>query len=364
MYRSFFGLVKAPFSMTADPDSMMQTAQHREALGGLTYSILARRGIAVMTGDVGTGKTTILGKVLRFLEAREVTTSVILNPTLNTTEFLEAVMLGFGLQPDRSKTQCLRTLEEFLVKKYEEGKSATLFVDEAHSLPRPLLEEIRLLGNIERGDAKLLQILLLGQNELDEMLNREDFRQLKQRIALRFSIGPLMEREVEPYIRHRWSYAGGTLPPPFTPSAIEGVRRWSRGFPRLINAICDNALLLAFAEESKSVTDAHVHAAAEDLQLQAKTAAPAPIASATTVSTTAVPAAVMPTATIPATKVPATVAVSAAGTAPESKPAIGEIALAPGSFRTLERYTNGSEPRSFLTRCAGWLGFAHTNSNA
>ena len=363
MYRSFFGLIKDPFSMTADPDSMMQTAQHREALGGLTYSILARRGIAVMTGDVGTGKTTILGKVLRFLEARDVTTSVILNPTLNTAEFLEAVMLGFGLHPVRSKTQCLRALEEFLLKKHEEGKIATLFVDEAHSLPRPLLEEIRLLGNIERGDAKLLQILLLGQNELDEMLNREDLRQLKQRIALRFSIGPLMDREVEPYIRHRWSRAGGTLPPPFTAPAIESVRRWSKGFPRLINAICDNALLLAFAEESKTVTDTHVHGAAEDLQLQGKMTSSAPVASAAAAPTTAAPAAVTPTAAMPAATVPAPAAANGAGTAQQSRPA-GEIAVAPGSFRTLERYNNGSEPRSFLTRCAGWLGFAHTNSNA
>jgi general secretion pathway protein A len=344
MYRSFFGLTKDPFSMAADPDLMMQTAQHREALGGLTYSILARRGIAVMTGDVGTGKTTILGKVLRFLEARDVTTSVILNPTLNTAEFLEAVMLGFGLQPVRSKTQCLRSLEEFLVKKHEEGKIATLFVDEAHSLPRPLLEEIRLLGNIERGEAKLLQILLLGQNELDEMLNREDLRQLKQRIALRFSIGPLMEREVEPYIRHRWSRAGGALPPPFSAPAIEAIRRLSKGFPRLINAICDNALLLAFAEESKVVTDAHVHAAAEDLHLQGKAAAavvPQPVATPST------------STSVPTFK----------DAAAQSK-AVGEVALTPGSFRTLERYNNGSEPRSFLTRCAGWLGFAHTNSNA
>ena len=271
MYRTFFELTKDPFSMTADPEFLMFTPQHREALAGLAYSIMARRGIAVLSGDVGTGKTTILTKALQLFASTGVRTSVILNPILNPAEFMEAVLLGFGIEQfPESKTLRLRVLEQFLTASGAAGKTAALIVDEAHALPAALLEEIRLLGNFEYKDQKLLQILLVGQNELDGILNCENLRQLKQRIALRFTIGPLGEAEVGKYISYRWAQAGGPLPVPFSAAAIAAVWKASGGFPRLINAVCDNALLLALGESSKTVTDQHVVTASVDLHLSQK----------------------------------------------------------------------------------------------
>ena len=373
MYRTFFRLTKDPFSMSADPEFLMQTRQHREALAGLTYAILGRRGISVLAGDVGTGKTTILTKVLQLLGTQGVRTSVILNPTLNSKEFLEAVMFGFGIElVPESKAQRLRTLEAFLVKTSETGKLATLIVDEAHLLSPALLEEIRLLGNIEFAHTKLLQIVLLGQNELDELLNRDSLRQFKQRIALRFSIGPLSGAEVAAYIEHRWSRGGGTLPVPFSPEALKAVQSLSKGIPRVINALCDNALLLAFGQQTMAVTREHVEEAALDLHLiptaeigkQASAAAPmvAPgMASETRVSaasTVVVPPASRPVAGLPAAATAITRTPTPAVEAPESHTGAPSV-VAAQPFRTFEQFQVEPQARSLFSRCAGWLGLAH-----
>lgn len=267
MYNRSFGLRRNPFNMTPDPSFLFLTAQHREALVGLTYAIMQRKGFIVLTGEAGTGKTTLLARVLQFIPASQVQSSVILNPTLTPAEFLEMALLDFGVtNVPSSKAQRLWTLRNLLLKAREQGRVSALIIDEAHKLSREVLEEIRLLGNFEEADEKFLQIVLIGQNELDEALNREDLRQLKQRIAVRLSIAPLASPEVGQYIRHRWLRAGGNHPP-FSSDAVSLVANASHGIPRLINGLCDNALTLAFGEGSSAVETRHVQASAVDLHL-------------------------------------------------------------------------------------------------
>ena len=331
MYESFFGLTKFPFSTTADPDFLLLTGQHREALAGLSYSIATRRGITILTGDVGTGKTTLVRRALRYFPENKICTSVVSNPVLSPPEFLEAVLDGFGLEPvPPSKTRRLGRLEAYFSVLLETGHTPALIVDEAHALTFELLEEIRLLGNLEHGDTKLLSILLCGQTELDAKLDCQELRQLRQRIAHRFTIGPLRQSEVAPYVEHRWSKGGGTLPSPFTEEAVRAVANASRGLPRLINTVCDNALLAAFSEQSKSITAKHVETAACDLKLA--------------------PAAPQPAAALDPEPEPAATAlpVAAAGRA-------GQATMTP--LRTLSNYHVANE--SFWTRWAGRLGLAN-----
>jgi len=270
MYQAYFGLDKTPFPMTPDPGCVYLTSQHAEAISGLVFGILDRKGYLLLTGEAGLGKTTALTAALQLVTKSKVQSSLILNPALSTNEFLEAVMLDFGMDNiPESKAQRLRMLQSFLLRGDAEGRVSVVIIDEAHKLSVELLEEIRLLGNFDFADHKLLQIVLVGQNELGPMLNRDDLRQLKQRIAIRLSLRPLDRDGVGHYIQFRWKKAGGTGPAPFSVEAVEGINRWSQGIPRLINAICDNALLLAFAEESHSVEASQVWEASRDLDLTA-----------------------------------------------------------------------------------------------
>jgi len=267
MYNDFFGLLHAPFKMTPDPNCLFMTRQHREALAGLTYAILEQKGLVVLTGDAGTGKTTLLSRALQTLPANRVKSSVVLNPTLTASEFLELALLDFGFtNVPTSKAQRIAALQDFLLHGQSEGRITALIVDEAHKLSPEVMEEIRLLGNFEAPDQKLLQIVLLGQSELDLLLNRQDLRQFKQRIALRLSIAPLLNTEVEQYIRYRWAKAGGTAAP-FTYEAVEAIVQISSGIPRVINALCDNSLMLAVGEGVRTVQKAHILQAAADLYL-------------------------------------------------------------------------------------------------
>jgi general secretion pathway protein A len=268
MYSQYFGLRKSPFAMTPDPACLMLTEQHREALAGLTYAILGRKGFIALIGEAGSGKTTLLARVLERLPVDQVYSSVILTPTLTSAEFLELMLLDFGLSDiPTSKAQRLMMLQRFLVDAQRRGRIVLLVVDEAHKLTPDVLEEIRLLGNFERPDQKLLQIVLAGQNELDDILERGDLRQLKQRISMRLCIGPLRAAEVQQYVGFRWMNAGGAQSAPFSPEAIAQLVRCSHGIPRLINSLCDNALMLAFGEGSISITADHVSSAARDLAI-------------------------------------------------------------------------------------------------
>jgi general secretion pathway protein A len=280
MYKDFFGLNKYPFSMAPDPGCVFLTPNHREAISGITYSIMTRKGFLVLTGDAGTGKTTVLSRVLKFLAPSNVQASMIHHPTLKANEFLEMVMLDFGIVdiPD-SKARRLLKLNEFVLEAYRSGKTSVLIIDEAHKLNADLLEEVRLLGNLDMGDQKLLQIVLAGQTELDQLFRREELRQLKQRIAVRVTLSRLTDGDLPEYIRYRWRAAGGKANPPFSAAAVEQVLRASKGIPRLINSICDNALLVAFANQSSVVEAAHVIEAATDLDQLAEPERPAVSAS-------------------------------------------------------------------------------------
>jgi general secretion pathway protein A len=265
MYQDSFGLRKQPFSLTPDPAFLFLTEQHRAALAGLTCAILQRKGLSVMTGDAGTGKTTLLVRTLQFLPASRLQCSVIMHPTLTPSEFLELTLLDFGVTDiPSSKAQRLWKLRALLLEAQREGKASALIVDEAHKLSPEVLEEIRMLGNFEDAAQKCLQVLLVGQSELDATLNREDLRQLKQRISGRLSLAALEPAQVGEYIRHRWLRAGGAEPP-FTVEAIEDIARASQGIPRVINVLCDNALISAFEDRSSQVLDCHVRAAAANL---------------------------------------------------------------------------------------------------
>jgi general secretion pathway protein A len=267
MYNHFFGIQRAPFNLTSDPDFLYLTPQHREALAGLSYAILARKGFVVLTGSAGTGKTTLLTRIMQHLPVASVQYSVILNPTLSPSEFLEAVLMDFGFKDiPASKAQRISQLQNFLWEAHRTGKISALIVDEAHKLSLDVLEEIRLLGNFESPNEKLLQVALVGQCELDDMLNSQPLGQFKQRIARRMAISSLGAEEVGPYIQHRWTIAGGK-DAPFSAEAVASISQSTRGIPRLINLICDNALIDAFADGSAMVEARHVIGVCRDLHL-------------------------------------------------------------------------------------------------
>jgi len=268
MYEQYFGLRKNPFVMAPDPAFLFLTAAHREALAGLTYAVLSRKGFLVLTGEAGTGKTTLLSTILHSIPASRANFSLVLNPMLTPAEFLELALLDFGIpEVPVSKAQRLMLLQQYLVEAHRQGKVSVLIVDEAHKLGPDLLEEIRLLTNFETAEGKLLQIVLAGQSELNALLARQDLRQLKQRIAVRLAIRPLTPAEVEHYLRHRWARAGASADLPFRAEAIEGITRWSQGIPRVVNAICDNALLLAYGAGVSSIGAEQIREAAQDLDL-------------------------------------------------------------------------------------------------
>jgi general secretion pathway protein A len=267
MYAQHFGLQKNPFGLTPDPSFLFLTEQHREALVGLTYAITQRKGYVTLTGEVGTGKTTLLSRVLQFLPPSRLQFGLVMNPTLTPSEFLELVLLEFGVQDiPASKARRIWVLQDLLLRAEKEGKVSALIVDEAHKLSPDILEELRLLGNFEENDRKMLQIVLAGQPELNALLRRTDMRQLKQRIAVRLLIKPLVGDEVGKYIRHRWLRAGGA-DLPFTSEALTQIAQASRGIPRVINSLCDTSLISAFADGSSRVKEAHVREAVLDLDL-------------------------------------------------------------------------------------------------
>ncbi len=267
MYKQLFGLQKLPFTLTPDPEYLYLSANHGAALTGLMYAIEQRKGFVVLTGDAGTGKTTLLGSMMDRFPADRVDSSVLTNPILTPAEFLEFVLLDFGI-PDvpPSKAQRLWMLQEFLLRAYRDDRIGVLVIDEAHKLGFDVLEEIRLLGNFEFGAHKFLQIVLIGQSELLEVLDRQDLRQFKQRIAVRLSIEPLSGSEVEKYMQFRWTKAGGGSLP-FTTDAVTEIARRSRGIPRVVNLLCDTALLMAHENKLTYISRKHVQEAASSLAI-------------------------------------------------------------------------------------------------
>jgi general secretion pathway protein A len=268
MYEAFFDLRCKPFAMTPDPEFLYVTSSNQEALAGLTYTVLQRKGFAVLTGEAGTGKTTILTSIIGSLSRSQAYFSWIVNPLLTTSEFVELALLDLGIADvPESKAQRIVEFQKFLLRANEENKTTVLIVDEAHKLDPQLLEEIRLLTNFESGAGKLLQIVLAGQPELDDLLERQDLRQLKQRIAVRLTVEPLRPWQVPRYLMHRWITAGATRKLPFDSAATALIHQLSGGIPRVINSICDSALLLAFANADPSIGTQQIRSVASDLRL-------------------------------------------------------------------------------------------------
>src|SRR4051812_6801809 len=269
MYKAFFGFHQNPFNLSPDPEFLYRSPQHEEALANLIYGVRSRKGFIVLTGEVGTGKTTMLECLRDYLDSQRVEFAFVFNSRLTPKEFFEMVAYDFDLQCDRkSKTDVLFALNTLLLEQAERGRTAVLIVDESHNLDWEVLEEIRLLGNLENRQGKLLQIILAGQPELDRKLDAPNLRQLKQRIVLRCSLNPLSRDEVAAYIETRLARAGMPDQRVFPPDLLDEVYKRSRGIPRLINLLCDNLLVTAFAMEQRMVTVDMLDEVCEDLRLE------------------------------------------------------------------------------------------------
>jgi general secretion pathway protein A len=269
MYKAFFGFAENPFNMSPDPSFLFRSAQHEEALANLIYGVQSRKGFVVLTGEVGTGKTTMLECLRDFLTSQQIVYASLFNSRLNVQQFFEMIAYDFGLQCARtSKTEVLFALNEMIIERANLGRTTVLIVDEAHNLDWDVLEEIRLLGNLENRRGKMLQILLAGQPELDRKLEAPEFRQLKQRVALRCVLQPLSLEETLEYIHSRLTRAGLKERSVFPPEILREIHFRTQGIPRVINAMCDNLLLTAFALEARTVTAAMVDEVAADMRLQ------------------------------------------------------------------------------------------------
>jgi general secretion pathway protein A len=253
MYKAYFGLTRNPFDLVPDPICFVSTEQHNEALAALYYGVRWHKGFIVVTGEVGTGKTLLLRCLLRLLRARnDVAYAYLFNSRLAPTEFLQYIVSDFGLpSAGKNKSELLLELGQYLIARGSKKLTTVLILDEAHHLSEEVLEEVRLLSNLETTDEKLLQIVLVGQPELDEKLDSVELRQLKQRIALRAHLGSLNADEVQEYIERRLQIAGADLHRNriFSAEAIGAIFRHSRGLPRLINSISENALIAAYARQ-------------------------------------------------------------------------------------------------------------------
>lgn len=269
MYKRFFGLKRNPFELSPDPYFLFETQKHNEALACLVHGVMRRKGFLLLTGEVGTGKTLVVRCLLEILRRKDVAFANVFNPSMQPLDFLHYVVADLGVRSTtHDKASLLLDLNNFLISRYRRGLTAALIVDEGQQLNEELLEEIRLLSNLEASQQKLLQIVLVGQPELDRMMDSHDLRQLKQRIALRCQLDPLQEEETKEYILSRMSKAGTRLAVDIFPDeSLATIHLYSRGIPRLINSLCENGLISAYAQRSTSVSCDIIHEVAEDLRI-------------------------------------------------------------------------------------------------
>ena len=271
MYKKFYGLTRNPFEISPDPYFFCHTPRHNEALASLSYGVDRRKGFVVVTGEVGTGKTLLVRCLVNVLERTRVAFAYMFNPRLSVLEFLQYVMtdLQIPVASGASKGEMLMQINNYLIDRYRHGSTAVLIVDEAHLLSWELLEEIRLLTNLETAQQKLLQIILVGQPELDRKLDSENLRQLKQRIALRCQLLPLDEPELRTYVTRRLQRAGSQLDAQklFSEDALIAVHHHTRGIPRLVNTICENALIGGYARQVRMISAEIVNEVARDFRL-------------------------------------------------------------------------------------------------
>jgi len=270
MYKAFYGLTRNPFEISPDPYFLFATARHNEALASIVHGVLRHKGFIVVTGEVGTGKTLLVRCLLEILRRQEIASANVFNPCLSPVEFLRYIVGDLGLKAaNQDKGSLLLELNSYLIERHRKHTTTVLIVDEAQHLEPELLEEIRLLTNLETSQQKLLQIVLVGQPELDLKIDSGDLRQLKQRIALRCQLEPLHEEETMSYIVRRLQRAGANshANTMFPRETITSVYRYSRGIPRLINTVCENALIASYAGKAQSVLPEVIDEVAKDLRL-------------------------------------------------------------------------------------------------
>jgi general secretion pathway protein A len=298
VYEKFFGFRERPFELTPDPKYLFLSASHKEAISNLQYAIASRKGVTVLVGEVGAGKTTLLTRTLSLCRQEGMTAVLLNNPTLTRDEFTAFLAKQFGLSDEAvtSKAACIEELEAMLKRRLEAGEGSFLIVDEAQVLPDELLEELRLLTNLETETEKLLPLILVGQPELADRLNQPELRHLKQRIALRCTLAALDLSETAAYITRRITVAGGRSAEVFTREAVSAIHAASRGLPRAISVLCDNALVTGFAAQQKPVGSAIVREVCRDFDIESIRTEPH--AGATT------PAAPVPDAAPPAEAAP------------------------------------------------------------
>ncbi len=266
MYLEYYGLKEPPFNITPNPRFLFYSAKHREAFNHLLYGIRERKGFVQLTGEVGAGKTTLCRAMLEQL-GPNVSTALILNPVLDADQLMKSIAMEFGLDVrgmDRLET--VAAINAFLLKEAELGRDAVLIIDEAQDLTNELLEQVRLLSNLETDDRKLLQIVLMGQPELRDRLNDYRLRQLRQRIMVRYHLRPLKLREVGQYVQHRLHVSGSKGVPRFTSAALWRIFRYSQGVPRLINTLCDKCMLAGFVQQRDEISFGMVGVAIRELE--------------------------------------------------------------------------------------------------
>jgi general secretion pathway protein A len=279
MYKEFFGLRANPFNVNPDPRYLFLTRHTEEALACLTYGIQSRKGFVLLTGEVGTGKTTLINKLLEWLRLQQVATAFVFNSRLNVPQFLDYMMADLGVPCDsRAKSQILLRLYNWLLERYRTGETAVLIVDEAQNLPDETLEEIRMLTNLETFTEKLLQVVLVGQPELEQKLKQPHMRQLRQRLTLRAKTYPLTAEETKAYVQQRLRIAGSSGQEIFDSDAVSALFRYSGGIPRVINVLCEHCLVSAFVDQQKVIGAAVVEGVARDFDLVEESAPGAPVA--------------------------------------------------------------------------------------
>jgi type II secretory pathway predicted ATPase ExeA len=268
MYKSFFGLKENPFNVNPDPRFLFLTQEIEEALTGLMYGIQTRKGFITLTGEVGTGKTTLINRLLDWLHHRPARTAFLFNSRMNSNQLFDFILAEFDIACDsKSKSQQLMKLNHWLLERYRMGETVALIIDEAQNLTYPVLEEIRLLTNLETSTDKLLQIVLSGQPELEDKLRLPQLRQLRQRIMLRCRTTPLSHEQTKEYIVERLKIAGAAGEPIFSPQAVDTVHLYSLGIPRVINLLCEHSLVNAFAEQQRPIQPKIVEDVAREFQL-------------------------------------------------------------------------------------------------
>lgn len=266
MYLDYYGLSEPPFDITPNPRFLFYSAKHREAYNHLLYGIRERKGFVQLTGEVGAGKTTLCRAMLEQLDANYAT-ALILNPVMNSQEMVKAIALEYGLPVNGlDRLEIISVINQFLLQQVEAGKETVLIIDEAQDLTDELLEQIRLLSNLETDNRKLLQIVLMGQPELRDRLNNPRLRQLRQRITVRYHLLPLSRHEVNQYVHHRLHLCGGNGIPSFTRAALWRVYHYTQGIPRLVNALCDKALMAGFVQQRGSIDFRLINRAIRELE--------------------------------------------------------------------------------------------------